>query len=89
MTKVINIKNTKENYEYCGRPSIFGNPFVIGKDGNRNEVISMFKVYFNERIKTDENFKNQVLKLRDKNLGCFCKPLACHCDVLAEYLNNL
>ncbi|CAG1022170.1 hypothetical protein DOJK_01483 [Patescibacteria group bacterium] len=33
--------------------------------------------------------KDQLLKLRGKILGCHCKPLACHGDILANYLNSL
>ena len=33
--------------------------------------------------------KADVLQLRGKVLGCHCKPLACHGDVLADYLNSL
>lgn len=30
------------NSVYVGRPSIWGNPFVIGKDGTRDEVIAKY-----------------------------------------------
>lgn len=79
----------KEKYDYyIGRPSICGNPSVIGVDGDRNEVIKKFKVYFYNRLKNDPEFKKEVLKLKDARIGCFCKPLECHGDVIADYLNN-
>lgn len=79
----------KENFDiYIGRPSIFGNPFVIGADGPRDEVIRKYKDYFYERINSDPDFKNAVLSLKNKKLGCFCKPLKCHGDIICEYLNN-
>lgn len=28
-------------------------------------------------------------ELKGKILGCFCKPKACHCDIIKEYLDNL
>lgn len=33
----------KRKGEYVGRPRALGNPFVIGKDGNRLEVISNYR----------------------------------------------
>jgi hypothetical protein len=41
-TRVVNVK--KDRYDiFIGRPSIWGNPFIIGKDGNRSEVIRKYK----------------------------------------------
>jgi hypothetical protein len=85
MTRVVHCK--KEKYDvYIGRPSIFGNPFSIGKDGNRKEVIAKFGVYFFKRIMTDENFYHSVSELKGKILGCWCKPEDCHGDIIATYL---
>lgn len=85
--KVVNSK--KDSYEvYIGRGSPFGNPFVIGRDGERKEVISKFKEYFYNKIQTDERFKKQVLRLKNKVLGCHCKPMPCHGDIIKEYLET-
>jgi len=87
VTRVVN--KYKENYDiYAGRGSIFGNPFVIGKDGDRGEVVEKFRVYFYDRIKNDESFRLSVLQLKGKILGCFCKPKSCHCDIIVEYLEG-
>jgi hypothetical protein len=87
VTTVVN-KN-KEPYDiYCGRGSIWGNPYVIGKDGNRAEVIERYKEWFSFLIR-DPLIKNELFNLRNKTLGCFCKPLSCHCDIIADYLNKL
>lgn len=74
---------------YIGRGTPFGNPFMIGTDGGRDEVIAKFQDYFHERIKTDARFRLQVLKLQGKRLGCSCKPRACHGDVIKAYLDGL
>ena len=74
---------------YCGRPSVFGNPFAIGRDGSREQVIEKYRHYFYFKLNSVPGFKAQVLRLQGKRLGCYCKPQACHCDVIAEYLNNL
>ncbi len=87
MTTVVN--KYKEKYDaYCGRGTIWGNPYEIGIDGNRDEVIERYRKWFNFVIK-DEVFKNSLLKLKDKKIACFCAPQKCHLDIIAEYLNNL
>jgi len=73
---------------YIGRPSVFGNPFVIGRDGDRDDVIELYKRYFPRRMGLDPAFREQVLSLKGKKLGCHCKPLSCHGDVIAEYLDK-
>jgi hypothetical protein len=79
-TRVVNCKN--ERYDvYIGRPSEWGNPFKIGRDGSRQEVIQKYR----EWILANPQLTKQIhLKLRGKTLGCWCKPNACHGDVLAE-----
>lgn len=85
--KVVNLKTDKYD-EYIGRPSIAGNPFTIGIHGAREEVIQKYKVYFNYKIETDKEFRRYILSLRGKTLGCFCKPLACHGDIIIDWLKN-
>jgi len=74
--------------KYIGRPSIFGNPYTLGIDGTREEVIAKFKKYFYNRIETDKHFRDQVLGLKGHILGCYCFPKACHGDVIIEWLEN-
>jgi hypothetical protein len=86
-TKVVHCK--KEKYDvYIGRPSIFGNPFTIGKDGDRSEVIEKFKEYFYNKIVSDKNFNLEIKKLKGKVLGCFCKPQFCHGDIIIQFLEE-
>ena len=76
---VVNIKNNPDvNYVYIGRPSKWGNPFVIGRDGNRDEVVRKYLDYILE----SENLLNDLHELKGKNLGCYCAPELCHGDVL-------
>jgi len=87
-TIVINIKNyPKKDYIYIGRGSPFGNPYVIGKDGDRDEVIKKYERDFHKKIK-NERFKRAVLSLKGKKLGCFCKPEKCHGDIIVQYLEG-
>ena len=71
------------------RRSIFGNPYKIGKDGTREEVILAYAEWFYEQITHSAGFQNEVEKLKGKTLGCWCTPLPCHGDVILEYLENL
>lgn len=83
MSLVVHCK--KQRYDvYIGRPGPFGNPFVIGKDGDRNEVIRKFEEY----LLKDEALMAKVKQLKGKVLGCFCSPQKCHGDVLAKYANE-
>lgn len=70
---------------YIGRGSKWGNPFIIGKDGTREEVINKYK----EWILKQPILLEQLHELKGKILGCFCKPLACHGDVLVEMIEKL
>lgn len=81
------------DYVYIGRPSKWGNPFKIGQDYQgriltREDTID---AYYNWLFYSDEGIKLQVdiMELKNKTLGCFCKPLACHGDVLLKALENL
>ena len=66
---------------YIGRPSKWGNPFKIGKDGSREEVIQKYRQW----VRTNPMLMTQLTtELKGKVLGCWCKPDACHGDVLAE-----
>lgn len=85
--KVVN--RSKDRYDvYIGRPSIFQNPFVIGQDGTREEVIEKFKDYFFNKVKTDIDFKHRVDRLKGKVLGCHCKPKPCHGDIIKAYIEG-
>ena len=78
------IKNIPENSVYVGRPSVWGNPFIIGKDGCREEVIMKYRTFLFRNKELTEKVKEE---LAGKNLICFCSPKSCHADVLLEIAN--
>lgn len=87
MTTVVN--RAKEKCDaYIGRPSIFGNPYRMSMVTTRAEAIAKYRVWFLERIERDAHFRVRVEALRGKRLGCYCAPLACHGDVIVEWLNG-
>lgn len=87
-TRVVNLH--KESYDvYAGRGSRLGNKYIIGKDGNRPEVIEKYRADFYWRLENEPGFKEYVESLWGLVLGCFCKPLPCHGDIVVEYLEWL
>jgi len=78
-TRVVHCKRSKFDV-YIGRPSIWGNPFVIGKDGDRDEVIRKYR----EFVLSCPELVCRLPDLKGKVLGCWCHPKPCHGDVLAE-----
>lgn len=64
------------------RGTPFGNPFVLGRDGDRAAVVEQYRAHLWQRLRTDPGFAAQVRALHGKDLCCCCAPLACHGDVL-------
>lgn len=71
---------------YIGRPSRWGNPFVIGKDGDRAAVIAKYRAWL---LANPEMVATAKRDLAGKDLVCFCSPAPCHGDVLLEVANGL
>ena len=69
---------------YIGRPSKWGNPFEIGPDGTRAEVIEKYRNW----ILTQSDLLSQLPELKGKILGCWCAPSPCHGDVLVELIDR-
>jgi hypothetical protein len=98
MTTVVNLRLDKYDV-YCGRGSLFGNPYShlpYGKHqfqvATRDEACDRFQEHFDKRIAEDKEFKKEVLKLKDKRLGCYCKQknkfVRCHVDTIKDWLDN-
>ncbi|MCK9532509.1 MAG: DUF4326 domain-containing protein [Gammaproteobacteria bacterium] len=69
-----------EDAIYIGRGSKWGNPFKIGVDGSRSQVIFLYE----EWLKTQDELIDSIDELKDKSLVCFCKPKPCHGDILIK-----
>lgn len=86
--EVLNKKNIRGkgpvDAVYVGRPTKWGNPFVIGVHGNREEVIELYRefLYSNYLLMQD------LEELKGRDLICWCAPLPCHADVLLEEANK-
>ncbi len=87
-TQVVHCK--KQPYDvYIGRPSKWGNPFSHKKGtqaefivGSRKEAVAAFRAWIKEG--GGMHLLEDLHELKDRTLGCWCKPLECHGDVLAE-----
>ncbi len=83
MTRVVHCK--REPYDvYIGRPSKWGNPFRMGADGTRDEIIAKYRDY----VRSRPDLMASLGELRGKVLGCWCRPLPCHGDVLVELIER-
>jgi hypothetical protein len=58
-----------------GRGTVWGNPFIIGADGDRATVIGKFHQYAKWRLEREPEW---LEPLRGKDLACYCSPNACH-----------
>lgn len=78
------------NYVYIGRPSKWGNPYKMASLHSltdRAEAILKFRRYW--YAPAQKSLRAAALtELADKQLGCFCAPLPCHGDVIAEWVNS-
>ena len=84
MTRIVHCK--KEPYDvYIGRPSKWGNPYIIGKDGTREEVIKKYE----EHVRSSKILMRALPSLEGKVLGCWCPPRQCHGEVLIKLLEEL
>lgn len=70
---------------YIGRPSKWGNPFIIGKDGTREQIIEKYRAW----VTANPELMAALPELVDRTLGCWCAPLPCHGDVLADLCSRL
>jgi hypothetical protein len=84
MKRVVHCKRAAFDV-YIGRPTLWGNPFVIGKDGTRADVVRKYRAWIESR---PDMIAKAKAELCGKVLACWCSPHACHGDVLAEIANG-
>jgi hypothetical protein len=68
---------------YCGRPGPLGNPFVIGRDGTRDQVVDKFEAW----VPTQPKLMAIIATLEGRDLICWCAPLRCHCEPIRRLAN--
>jgi hypothetical protein len=95
--QVVNQKHSSTAFGfYIGRPSILGNPFIIGRDGTREDVIEKYRIYLERELSIKDSPVQRTLRVLYKKavageqirLVCYCAPRACHGDVIAGKLQE-
>jgi hypothetical protein len=97
--EVVNIKTGARYDVYIGRynksrnlpESPWNNPYVIGRDGTRDEVIAKYKARLWQMMNGPNAtyLRKRLMELDGKVLGCWCKPEPCHGDVLVAAIEWL
>lgn len=67
-----------------GRPSKWGNPFIVSFRYTREEAIKKYEEWLREKGPIAD-----IHELRGKDLVCWCAPLPCHGDVLLRLANEV
>lgn len=94
ITTVVHCKRSPYDV-YIGRGSLWGNSFKIGVDGARSQVIASYRDWLtgDDYLWREQDRRFEILAnlhtLKGKVLGCWCKPLACHGDVLIMLIKKL
>ena len=77
--------------EYVGRPSALGNPFLVGRDGTREDVIARYWRWLRVQWRHQGVVRQELERLAatyrrngQLTLLCWCAPLPCHSDVIRE-----
>ncbi len=78
--RTVHINQVKDwqNTVRVDRHTKWGNPFVIGRDGDRDEVIALYRTY----LWNNPELMGALNELKGKDLACWCAPRKCHADVL-------
>jgi hypothetical protein len=74
-----------ERFQKCD--SIWCNPYKIDKNNTREDVLHKYEKYIIDKI-YKEGLYEKLDILKNKNLGCWCCPEACHGDILLKIINN-
>ena len=88
MVAVVNLKHEPDAVAngavLIDRRTRWGNPFVIGRDGTRPQVIVRYRADLWRRIRAGEIPLAELAALNSRRLACHCAPRPCHGLVLAR-----
>lgn len=76
----------KDGNGYFGNPHHIGWCRVCKCVHSRLQAIEAFREDFNRKVDAEPVYRERIEALRGKLLGCFCRPLMCHGDVIVEWL---
>jgi len=85
----------REGARYVGRPDRYGNPFVVGRNGTRDEVCDMYARWLDgdeDMVRLaggDAPTRSEIRReLAGRDLVCWCAPERCHADLLLAIANE-
>src|SRR6476660_4963299 len=79
------------NAIYVGRPTVWGNPYVVGSELMNGETLNAEKAVALYEQHLADNFNERDIRhcLRGKDLACWCAlDQPCHADVLLRIANS-
>ena len=65
---------------------MWGNPYIIGNDGTRGEVMKKYETYLRKKIARGELIKENFFLFKNVSLACWCSPKSCHGNVILKIL---
>lgn len=92
LVKPVVVNRHKEPFDvYIGRGTLFGNPYKIdlSQGISRTVAIEMFRKYIYDSLENGSIKIEDILALSSKKLGCSCKPLPCHGDIIVEVFEEI
>ena len=88
MVAVVNLKHEPDAVAngavLIDRRTRWGNPFVVGRGGTREQVIARYRADLWRRIRAGEVPLAELAALNSRRLACHCHPRPCHGLVLAR-----
>jgi len=88
---IVNRRNGRVAGVYVGRPSVLGNPYVIGHDGSRHDVVDQYRAWLREQYRHDGAVRRALRQLAMRYLTdgaltliCWCAPQPCHAEVIRD-----
>lgn len=78
---------------YIGRPGPWGNPYSHLDDSlaqwrvdSREEAVENYRFWQEQIVEADPSYYDELLDATA--LVCYCAPLSCHGDVIAEWIET-
>ena len=88
MARIVNLKHEPDAVARgavrIDRRTRWGNPYRIGPDGTRDEVIARYRAHLWRQIRSGEIALADLASLDSRDLACWCHPSPCHGTVLAR-----
>ena len=89
-------RSQQKKWQIWNVPSIFGNPFVVGKGYKQGEAAFAYLEYMNNRIANDPKYAIAINQLVDRvregeniALVCWCSPKPCHAEHIKKYIDKV